>query len=219
MPVIVITALDAQAPGVGLRRRRFEYLPSPFDQAAPRAGQTARAGRTQTPESPLASAGDAAALPAPSAVRGPGHRAPGRVARAPTQPVALNTSAIPPSSSELFGHEKGSFTGAAASNSPMAARCSWTRSATCRPRCRTRLLRVAKGGVLPPVKVDVRVIATTHQNLDVNAALPRRPLSPPQRHRRRAARRCVRAPRCPRTCCCSLSAGAADSGNSKRWHR
>ena len=44
--------------------------------------------------------------------------------------------------SELFGHEKGAFTGAVAqakgkSSWPTAARCSWTRSATCRWRCRS----------------------------------------------------------------------------------
>ena len=44
--------------------------------------------------------------------------------------------------SELFGHEKGAFTGASAarrgaSSSPTAAPCSSTRSATSRPRCRS----------------------------------------------------------------------------------
>ena len=94
--------------------------------------------------------------------------------------IALNTSAIPAEllESELFGHEKGSFTGArrrsaaAASSRPTAARCSSTRSATCRPPLQTRLLRVlAEGefyrvGGQTPVKVDVRVIAATHQNLE-----------------------------------------------------
>ncbi|MEZ5503777.1 MAG: sigma 54-interacting transcriptional regulator [Halioglobus sp.] len=57
--------------------------------------------------------------------------------------VSIDLGAVPESlfESELFGHRKGAFTGAgedrwAALKPPMAARCSWTRSATSRCTCR-----------------------------------------------------------------------------------
>jgi transcriptional regulator with GAF, ATPase, and Fis domain len=53
--------------------------------------------------------------------------------------IKVNCGAIPQGvvESELFGHEKGAFTGAlqrgsAASSSRMPARCSWMKSASCR---------------------------------------------------------------------------------------
>ena len=89
---------------------------------------------------------------------------------------------------------------AGASSRPTAARCSSTRSATCRRALQTRLLRVlAEGefyrvGGQTPVAVDVRVIAATHQDLETRVksrALPRGPVAPAQRdpHRDAAAAR------------------------------
>ena len=73
----------------------------------------------------------------------------------------------------------------------------------------TRLLRVlAEGefyrvGGQTPIKVDVRVIAATHQNLEERVAarhLPRRSLSPPQRDTHRVRHHCAPAPRTCRIC-------------------
>src|SRR5579864_3131299 len=92
--------------------------------------------------------------------------------------IALNTSAIPGDllESELFGHEKGAFTGA---DSQRRGRFEQSDGGTLfldeigdmSTPLQTRLLRVlAEGefyrvGGQTPVRVDVRVIAATHQNL------------------------------------------------------
>ncbi len=93
--------------------------------------------------------------------------------------VALNVAAIPAEliESELFGHEKGAFTGA---NSRRIGRFEQANHGTLLldeigdmpAETQTRLLRVLSegefhrvGGHLP-VQVDVRIIAATHQNLE-----------------------------------------------------
>jgi two-component system nitrogen regulation response regulator GlnG len=93
--------------------------------------------------------------------------------------IALNTSAIPSEllESELFGHEKGSFTGA---DTLRRGRFEQADGGTLfldeigdmNLPLQTRLLRVlAEGefyrvGGQSPIRVDVRVIAATHQNLE-----------------------------------------------------
>ena len=93
--------------------------------------------------------------------------------------IALNTSAFTADllESELFGHEKGSFTGA---DQLRRGRFEQADGGTLfldeigdmSPQLQTRLLRVlAEGefyrvGGQVPVRVDVRVIAATHQDLD-----------------------------------------------------
>ncbi len=93
--------------------------------------------------------------------------------------IALNTSAIPSEllESELFGHEKGAFTGA---DSQRRGRFEQADGGTLfldeigdmGLSLQTRLLRVlAEGefyrvGGQSPIRVDVRVIAATHQNLE-----------------------------------------------------
>ncbi|MCI0401804.1 MAG: nitrogen regulation protein NR(I) [Gammaproteobacteria bacterium] len=94
--------------------------------------------------------------------------------------IALNTAAIPRDllESELFGHERGAFTGAAGER---IGRFEQANGGTLfldeigdmPAELQTRLLRVlAEGdfyrvGGQIPITVDVRVIAATHQDLDV----------------------------------------------------
>lgn len=94
--------------------------------------------------------------------------------------IALNMAAIPKDlmESELFGHEKGAFTGAA---SRRAGRFEQANGGTLfldeigdmPAELQTRLLRVLADGEFYPVgghasiKVDVRIIAATHQNLEI----------------------------------------------------
>ena len=94
--------------------------------------------------------------------------------------IALNMAAIPKDlmESELFGHEKGAFTGAQARR---AGRFEQANGGTLfldeigdmPAELQTRLLRVLADGEFYPVgahlavKVDVRIIAATHQNLEV----------------------------------------------------
>jgi len=93
--------------------------------------------------------------------------------------IALNMAAIPRElmESELFGHEKGAFTGA---NSLRRGRFEQADGGTLfldeigdmPPETQTRLLRVLadgefyRGGGHTPIQVDVRIIAATHQNLE-----------------------------------------------------
>ena len=93
--------------------------------------------------------------------------------------IALNMAAIPKDliESELFGHEKGSFTGAGGQR---RGRFEQANGGTLfldeigdmPADTQTRLLRVLADGEFyrvggtTPVKVDVRIIAATHQNLE-----------------------------------------------------
>jgi two-component system nitrogen regulation response regulator GlnG len=95
--------------------------------------------------------------------------------------VALNTAAIPRDllESELFGHERGAFTGATAQR---IGRFEQADGGTLfldeigdmPADLQTRLLRVLSDGQFyrvgghEPVRVDVRVIAATHQDLEEN---------------------------------------------------
>ena len=93
--------------------------------------------------------------------------------------VALNTAAIPRDllESELFGHERGAFTGAQTTRRGHfeladGGTLFLDEIGDMPPECQTRLLRVLADGAFyrvggqTPIKVDVRIIAATHQNLE-----------------------------------------------------
>jgi two-component system nitrogen regulation response regulator GlnG len=93
--------------------------------------------------------------------------------------IALNMAAIPRDllESELFGHEKGAFTGAQTARKGRFEQADGgtlflDEIGDMPPELQTRLLRVLADGEFyrvgghSPVKVDVRIIAATHQNLE-----------------------------------------------------
>ncbi len=113
--------------------------------------------------------------------------------------VKVNCAALPETllESELFGHEKGSFTGALAQHKgrfEAAHRGTIFLDEVGEMSLATqkKLLRVLQErefervGGTAPVKVDVRVIAATNRTLRdemLDGTFPRRPVLPPQCHR------------------------------------
>jgi two-component system nitrogen regulation response regulator GlnG len=210
LPVIVMSAFtDVPTTAGAFRHGAFDYLAKPFDlddmlAAVKRAlGETdppARAGGAQTPgligDSPamrevFRSIGRLAQLNLPVLVTGETGTGKELVARAlhahsprATQPfVALNTAAMPAEllESELFGHEAGSFTGAARRHigrfEQAAAGTVFLDEIGDMPlSLQTRLLRVlAEGefyrlGGRELISTRARVIAATHQDLDAKVA-------------------------------------------------
>ncbi|MGI9263869.1 MAG: nitrogen regulation protein NR(I) [Gammaproteobacteria bacterium] len=211
LPVIVVTAhSDLQSAVAAYQGGAFEYLPKPFDidQAVELVSRAARHGKPEEaqvrrPDYPTL-IGQAPAMQevfrsigrlshSSMTVLITGESGTGKelVARAlhehsprANKPfVALNTSAISSEllESELFGHEKGSFTGADARR---AGRFEQAHGGTLfldeigdmSGALQTRLLRVlAEGefyrvGGQRSIQVDVRVIAATHRDLSVNVA-------------------------------------------------
>ncbi len=211
LPVIVMTAHSDLGSAVSAYEGgAFEYLPKPFDidhavDLVRRATQTAE--RSSSPRAPAQMSQLLGQAPAMQQV----FRAIGRLSRSSVNVlvtgesgtgkelaaralhehsprtnkpfVALNTSAIPGDllESELFGHEKGSFTGA---DSLRRGRFEQADGGTLfldeigdmNLPLQTRLLRVlAEGefyrvGGQTPIRVDVRVIAATHQDLEGRVA-------------------------------------------------
>jgi len=206
LPVIVVTAhSDLQSAVAAYKGGAFEYLPKPFDvdqaiELVVRAARHGKPGEAQVrrPDYPTL-IGQAPAMQEVFRAIGrlsrssmtvliTGESGTGKelVARAlhehsprAQRPfVALNTSAIPSEllESELFGHERGAFTGA---DSRRAGRFEQAHGGTLfldeigdmSNALQARLLRVLAEGEFYPVggqraiQVDVRVIAATHHDL------------------------------------------------------
>jgi two-component system nitrogen regulation response regulator GlnG len=207
LPVIVVTAhADLDSAVTAYQGGAFEYLPKPFD-VDELAALVQRALQAQPNAQPSAAAVDEDVLVGEAPAMQQVFRAIGRLTRShmtalvtgesgtgkelvaralhrhsprARQPfIALNTAAIPAEllESELFGHERGSFTGAAARR---LGRFEQAHTGTLfldeigdmSPALQTRLLRVLAEGEFyrvgghEAVKVDVRIIAATHQDLE-----------------------------------------------------
>jgi two-component system, NtrC family, nitrogen regulation response regulator GlnG len=185
----------------------FEYLPKPFDldEAMAQVTRACRRGRPQAPEEPGPVQGPDIIGEAPSMQEV--FRAIGRLARsnitvlingesgtgkelvaralhrhsprAERPFIALNMAAIPRDllESELFGHERGAFTGAQARREGRFEQADrgtlfLDEIGDMPAELQTRLLRVLSDGEfyrvggVSPIRVDVRIIAATHQNLE-----------------------------------------------------
>ena len=185
----------------------FEYLPKPFDidEAVAQVARACRRVRTDTVEEPPVL--DRPEIIGEAASMQEVFRAVGRLARSnitvlingesgtgkelvaralhrhsprSDRPfIALNMAAIPRDllESELFGHERGAFTGAQARREGRFEQADrgtlfLDEIGDMPAELQTRLLRVLSDGEFyrvggtAPIRVDVRIIAATHQNLD-----------------------------------------------------
>jgi two-component system nitrogen regulation response regulator GlnG len=206
LPVIVVTAhADLESAVAAYQGGAFEYLPKPFDvdelaalvqralqaqppgQAAALVDEDMLVGEAPAMQQVFRAIGRLTRSHLTALVTGESGTGKELVARAlhrhsprARQPfIALNTAAIPAEllESELFGHERGAFTGAA---SRRLGRFEQAHGGTLfldeigdmSPALQTRLLRVLAEGEFfrvgghESVKVDVRIIAATHQDLE-----------------------------------------------------
>ncbi|MEQ1438986.1 nitrogen regulation protein NR(I) [Fontimonas sp. SYSU GA230001] len=206
LPVIIMTAhSDLDAAVAAYKGGAFEYLPKPFDvdgvaELVRRAAKKREVADEPTPEHGTTMIGEAPAMQEVFRAIGrlsqsnitvliTGESGTGKelVARAlhvnsprANKPfIAINTAAIPKDllESEFFGHERGSFTGAATQRKGRFEQADGgtlflDEIGDMPADLQTRLLRVLQNGEfyrvggVAPIKVDVRVIAATHQDLE-----------------------------------------------------
>ena len=203
LPVIIMTAYsDVESAVASFKGGAFEYLAKPFDvvKAVEVSAERSTTGGTKVVHDPFALIGQAESMQEIFRAIGrlsqssvtvliTGESGTGKevVARSIWQHsprknapyVAVNMAAIPKEllESELFGHEKGAFTGALARRE---GRFGEARGGTLfldeigdmPMELQTRLLRVLSSGTYyrvgghEPIRADVRVIAATNQALE-----------------------------------------------------
>ncbi len=209
--IIMTAYSDLESAVSSFQGGAFEYLPKPFDvnnavELIRRALENS-SRKTASPESTLAAPDILGQAPAMQEV----FRAIGRLAhslatvlingesgtgkelvaqalhrhspRANKSFVAINTAAIPKDllESELFGHERGAFTGATTTRHGRFEQADGgtlflDEIGDMPAELQTRLLRVLSDGNFyrvgghQPIKSNVRIIAATHQNLDARVA-------------------------------------------------
>ena len=206
LPVIIMTAhSDLDAAVAAYRGGAFEYLPKPFDvdgvaelvrraakkrdrsDEAPAVEGTAMIGEAPAMQDVFRAIGRLSQSNITVLITGESGTGKELVARAlhvnsprAQRPfIAINTAAIPKDllESEFFGHERGSFTGAATQRKGRFEQADGgtlflDEIGDMPADLQTRLLRVLQNGEfyrvggVAPIKVDVRVIAATHQDLD-----------------------------------------------------
>lgn len=205
--IIMTAHSDLDAAVAAYKGGAFEYLPKPFDiDAVSSLVRRAAQARESAPATSVPDTGETAIIGEAPAMQEvfrvigrlshshitvliTGESGSGKelVARAlhNTSPrvqrpfIAINTAAIPKDllESEFFGHERGSFTGAATQRKGRFEQADGgtlflDEIGDMPSDLQTRLLRVLSTGEfyrvggIAPIKVDVRVIAATHQNLE-----------------------------------------------------
>ena len=219
------SSTDARAAVAAIHAGAKEYIPLPPDPELIAAVLAAVADDTPRTDRPRR--GDGArgqARRADRAVRrlgadhrrkrhrqgGDGALRPQPARTAPSAPfISVNCAAIPENllESELFGHEKGAFTGAVARRIGKFEEANGgtlllDEISEMDVRLQAKLLRAIQERVIDrvggtkPVPVDIRIIATSNRNLAEavrDGHVPRGPALPPQRREPAASRRCASA--------------------------
>ncbi|MDM4771801.1 nitrogen regulation protein NR(I) [Solimonas sp. SE-A11] len=207
LPVIIMTAhSDLDAAVASYKGGAFEYLPKPFDVDGVASLVRRAARKLEEPAEPAGLESSADIIGEAPAMQDV-FRAIGRLSqsnitvlvtgesgtgkelvaralhvnspRASKPFIAINTAAIPKDllESEFFGHERGSFTGAATQRKGRFEQADGgtlflDEIGDMPADLQTRLLRVLQNGEfyrvggVAPIRVDVRVVAATHQALE-----------------------------------------------------